>query len=232
MAAFDQSHARLARVLSADVANGAVDYAALKASPAELDAYLDEVAAVPEPEFKAWTRPQQIAFLINLYNASTLRLIADHYPVKSIKDIGGVFGNPWKQPVIRLWGRQTTLDEIEHGLLRAKYAEPRIHFALVCAARSCPPLRSEPFLAGRLITQLNEQARAFLAQPAKNRVDTGKQVLWLSPIFDWYRGDFTKDGKTLEEFLSPFFPLADAKRIRAGGLKVKFTDYDWSLNEK
>lgn len=230
--AFDHSHARLARVLSAQVANGAVDYAALKASPAELRAYLDEVAAVKEDEFKRWTRPQQIAFLVNLYNAATLQLIAYHYPVKSIKEIGGTFGSPWKQEVVHLWGRTTTLDEVEHGQLRAHYAEPRVHFALVCAAKSCPPLRSEPYLAGKLNAQLTEQAKAFFAQPAKNRVDMGKQVLWLSPIFDWYHDDFTKDGKTLEEFVRQYFPAAEAKRIGAGGLKVKFTEYDWALNAK
>ena len=230
--AFDHTHARLAKVLTTHVTGGTVAYAALKSAPDDLQAYLDEVATVKEDEFKAWTQPQQIAFLVNLYNAATLRLIADHYPVKSIKDIGGVFGSPWKQQVVRLWGRVTTLDEVEHGLLRARYAEPRIHFALVCAAKSCPPLRSEPYTAEKLDAQLTEQARKFFAQTAKNRVEADPQVLWLSPIFDWFRGDFTKDGRTLEEFVAPFFPEADAKRIRAGGLKVKFTDYDWTLNGK
>ena len=232
MAAFDHSHARLAKVLSASVADGAVDYAALKSSPTELRAYLGETAAVKEAEFNTWTRPQQIAFLLDLYNAVTLQLIADHYPVKSIKEIGGVFGNPWKQEVVHLWGRVTTLDEVEHGLLRARYTEPRVHFALVCAAKSCPPLRAEPYVADRLETQLTEQARTFCAQPAKNRVDAERPVLWLSPIFDWYRGDFTKDGRTLEDSVAPFFPVAEAKRIRDDGLKIKFTEYDWALNEK
>ncbi len=231
-AAFDHTHTRLAKVLSAHVVDGAVDYAALKSAPDDLRAYLDGVAAVKEDEFKAWTQPLQIAFLVNLYNAATLQLIVDHYPTKSIKDIGGVLSSPWKQPVVRLWGRVTTLDEVEHGLLRARYSEPRIHFALVCAAKSCPPLRSEPFTAEKLDTQLTEQARKFFAQTAKNRVDADRQVLWLSPIFDWFHGDFTKDGKSVEEFVAPFFPEAEAKRIRAGGLKVKYTEYDWALNGK
>ena len=230
--AFDHAHARLAKVLATHVTDGAVDYAALKSSPAGLAAYLDELAAVKEAEFKAWKQPQQLAFLLNLYNAATLRLITDHYPVKSIKDTGSLFKGPWKQEIVRLWGRTTTLDEVEHGILRARYAEPRVHFALVCAAKSCPPLRSEPYVADTLDAQLTDQARRFFAQPAKNRVEAATDTLWLSPIFDWFRADFTKDGRTLEEFVAPFFGVADAKRIRAGGLRVKFTDYDWSLNAK
>lgn len=230
--AFDHSHARLAKILSAHVADGWVDYAGLKADPTGLQSYLDEVAGVTEDEFKGWTEPQQIAFLLNLYNAATLRLVADHYPVKSIKKIGGLLSGPWKQEVVRLWGRTTTLDEVEHGLLRARYAEPRVHFALVCAAKSCPPLRAEPFVADRLDAQLTDQGKQFLAQPAKNRVDLAAKTLWLSPIFDWFRADFTKEGKSLEEAVAPFLADADARQVRSGGLKVKFTAYDWSLNAK
>lgn len=230
--AFDHTQARLAGVLSAHVAGGVVDYSALRRAPAELRACLDEFAAVTEAEFGKWTQPQQIAFLINLYNAATLQLVVEHYPVKSIKQIGGLFSSPWKQQVVRLWGRTITLAEVEHGLLRARYAEPRIHFAIVCAAKSCPPLRAEPYGADQLDRQLAEQARAFLAEPAWNRLDATTATLWLSPIFDWFRGDFTKDGRTLEAFLTPFFPEAEARRIRAGGLRVKFTHYDWSLNGK
>lgn len=230
--AFDHAYASLARVLAAQVKNGEVDYSALKAAPVELNACLADMAAVKEGEFKTWTEQQQIAFLVNLYNSSTLQLVADHYPVKSIKKIGGLLGNPWKLEAVRLWGRMTTLDEIEHGLLRARYAEPRVHFALVCAARSCPPLRAEPYVADRLDAQLTDQARRFFAQPAKNRVDAAAGTLWLSPIFRWFAADFTKDGRTLEQFVTPFFDEADAKRIREGGLRVKFTEYDWSLNSR
>jgi hypothetical protein len=230
--AFDHRHEKFAKVLAAQVTAGAVDYAALKSKPTDLSAYLNELAIVPEAEFKAWTPPQQVAFLINLYNASTLQLVADHYPVKSIKKIGGLFGNPWKLEVVRVWGRRISLDEVEHGLLRARYAEPRVHFALVCGAKSCPPLRGEPYIADQLDAQLTDQGRRFLQQTAKNRVDADSQTLWLSPIFQWYAGDFIKDGQTIESFVASYFGEKDASRIRAGGLKVKYTDYDWSLNAK
>lgn len=230
--AFDHTHSRLAKVLSAQVTNGAVDYAALKSSPAELRSYLNETAAVKEDEFKKWAQPQQVAFLLNLYNAATLQLVADHYPVASIKKIGGLFGSPWKQEVVRLWGRTITLAELEHGLLRARYTEPRIHFALVCAAKSCPPLRAEPYLPEKLDVQLTDQAKRFFAQPEKNRVEVATKTLWLSPIFKWFADDFSKDGRTLPEFVAPFFTEADAKSLRSGNFKVKFSDYDWSLNTK
>ena len=231
-AGFDPTHAALGQVLAARVTNGVVDYAALKAAPAGLDGYLATLAAVPEAEFNAWPEPARLAFLLNLYNATTLKLIADHHPVASIKQIGGLLKGPWKQEVVRAWGRVFTLDELEHKLIRAKYPDPRAHFAMVCAAKSCPPLRSEPYTGDKLAAQLDDQARVFLAQPAKNRVDAAAGTLWLSPIFKWFGEDFTASGKTVPEFVAPFLPEAEAKRVRAGGLKVKFTDYDWSLNGK
>ena len=141
-AGFDPTHAALGQVLAARVTNGVVDYAALKAAPTGLDGYLATLAAVPEAEFNAWPEPARLAFLLNLYNATTLKLIADHHPVASIKQIGGLLKGPWKQEVVRAWGRVLTLDELEHGIIRAQYPDPRAHFALVCAAKSCPPLRS------------------------------------------------------------------------------------------
>ncbi len=231
-AGFDPSHAAFGQVLAARVTNGVVDYAALKAAPAGLDGYLATLAAVPEAEFKTWPEPARLAFLLNLYNATTLKLIADHHPVASIKQIGGLIKGPWKQEVVRAWGRVLTLDELEHKIIRAKYPDPRAHFAMVCAAKSCPPLRSEPYVGDKLAAQLDDQARVFLAQTAKNRVEAATSTLWLSPIFRWFADDFTAGGKTVPEFVAPFLPGTAAKRVRAGGLKVKFTDYDWSLNGK
>ena len=231
-AGFDPAHAAFGQVLAARVTNGVVDYAALKAAPTGLADYLGALAAVPEAEFKTWTEPARLAFLLNLYNATTLKLIADHHPVSSIKQIGGLIKGPWKQEVVRAWGRVFTLDELEHKIIRAKYPDPRAHFAMVCAAKSCPPLRSEPYTGDKLAAQLDDQARVFLAQTAKNRVDAAANTLWLSPIFKWFGEDFTAGGKTVPEFVAPFLPEAAAKQVRAGGLKLRFTDYDWSLNGK
>jgi len=229
---FDHTHAGFARVLAANVTNGVVDYAALKAVQAELDSYLAGLSAVPRDEFGKWSRDQRLAFLINLYNAATLKLIVDHHPVASIRKIGGLLKGPWKQEVVGFQGGRITLDRLEHELIRPVFAEPRIHFALVCAARSCPPLRSEPFVAARLGAQLDDQARAFLAQSAKNRIDRAAKTLWLSPIFDWYASDFTQGGRPLVEYVADFLPPEDATELRTGSYRIRHTDYDWTLNDR
>jgi len=223
---FDHSHAAWTRLLARHATNGIVHYSALKASPDALRNYLGTLAEVPETRFREWSRPQRLSFLLNLYNAATLQLIVDHHPVPSIRKIGGVLKGPWKQEIVHVWGRVLTLDTLEHGILRPEYGEPRIHFALVCAAKGCPPLRGEAYVADRLEAQLEDQARTFLSQTSKNRVDAAAGILWLSPIFDWYGGDFTAGGKSLPEFVSPFLPAVAERK----SWKVKFTDYDWSLN--
>jgi Protein of unknown function, DUF547 len=179
----DQSHALLDQVLKNYVKDARVNYAALKSHPQELNRYLGQVAAVSESEFKGWTTKQQIAFLINAYNAYTIRLILDHYPVKGIKDIGSFLSGPWDQPVVHLFGQTLTLNTVEHKMLRQDYSEPRIHFALVCAAKGCPTLRGEAYVATRLDEQLDDQAKQFLANAQKNRVDIGEHTYYLSPIF-------------------------------------------------
>lgn len=230
---FDQGHGRWGRVLSALVQDGRVDYAKLKAEPGELDAYLKEITAVPAAEFAQWPEADRLALLINLYNAQTLRLIIDHYPLKSIRSIGTLPGAAWRQLIVRQGGRIMTLDHLENKVIRVEYNEPRIHFALVCAAVSCPPLRSEPYTGARLDAQLADQTRVFLATTAINRFDAATGTLHLSPIFKWYAEDFTKPAGSLAAYVKPFLPeaqrtaLADPAKVR-----VKFTDYDWALNER
>lgn len=230
-ATFDQSHSLLDKTLKTYVKDALVDYAAMKANRQDLDRYLGEVAAVPEPDFKTWTEKQRLAFLINAYNAFTLQLILDHYPVKSIKDIGGWLKGPWDQPVVHLLGRTRTLNELEHKILRVQYNEPRIHFALVCAARGCPPLRSEAYVADRLDAQLDDQAKQFLATANKNRVEAGEQVVYLSPLFKWYGVDFEKKSGSVLAALKPYWPKEAAAALTKGDFKVRYTDYDWSLNQ-
>lgn len=231
-AEFDQGHGKFDALLKQHVHDGWVDYAALKGSPKPLVEYLDQLAFVKESDFKLWPEKERFAFLINLYNAATLKLIVDHYPVASIKDIGGVFKGPWKQPVVRLFENVTTLDNLEHGIIRKQYRDPRAHFALVCAAKGCTPLRSEAYVASRLDEQLNDQARVFLGQSAKNRVDAGSHSLYLSPIFKWFSGDFEAKSGTVLKFLEPHFSEKNRKVLAGGGFKIRYTDYDWSLNDK
>jgi Protein of unknown function, DUF547 len=232
-AEFDRTHAAFARVLSANVANATVDYAHLKESPADLDRYLEQIAAVPPAEFVTWERADRLALLLNLYNAETLRLIRNEYPVKSIRSIGTLPGAAWRRPVVRFAGQILSLSHLENEIIRKEYEEPRIHFALVCAARGCPPLRSEPFVGARLTEQLSDQARQFLAMAEKNRFEPSTGVLWLSPIFKWYEKDFTGPAGSLKAYVQPYF-AADVGTVlgRATGVKVRFTEYDWELNDQ
>lgn len=169
--AMDHSHAVLDGLLGKYVKPSGVNYSDLKSNMSPLNTYLDAIAAVPESEFKQFSKDQQMAMLINLYNAATLKLVADHYPVKSIKDISAPSGGPWKQPIVRLFGKNKTLDYLENEVLRPDYKDPRVHFAINCASVGCPSLRSEAFQATKLSAQLDEQTRLFLKDTAKNRVD-------------------------------------------------------------
>ena len=229
---FDLQHGEWTRLLTRHVTNGLVQYAALHANPAELDHYLDGLAHVSEEQFDAWQRPDQLAFLVNLYNAATVQLIVSHYPVASIRKIGTVWKGPWKQETVHLWGQVMTLDALEHEIIRPRYQEPRVHFVLVCAAKGCPPLRGEAYVGARLEAQLDDQARQFLASPGKNRVEANERIVYLSPIFKWYGGDFeTKSGSVLTA-IRPFWPSTNSPALDLPGLKVRYTDYDWSLNEQ
>ena len=172
-----------------------------------------------------------MSFLINLYNAATLKLVTDNYPVKSIKDIGSVFKSPWKQKVVRLFSEKVTLDYIEHDLLRPTFNDPRVHFAVNCASIGCPSLRAEAFQASKLDAQLNEQGRLFLRDKSKNRLDAKNKTLFLSSIFDWFKDDFTAKSGTVEKFVAPYFPEGERKVILQSRLKMKNTDYDWNLNK-
>jgi hypothetical protein len=229
---FDPSHALFGKVLESYVRAGKIDYAGLQRDPGDLKAYLDQLASVSSNEFKTWSEPEQLAFLVNLYNAATLQLIIEHYPVETIRDIGSLWKGPWKQAFVRLFGEEVTLDHIEHDLIRKDYDEPRIHFALVCAARSCPPLRSEPYLPARLEEQFEEQGRVFLNAPSKNRVDVEERTVLLSKIFKWFSKDFEDQAGSILAFVRPYFPEETARRMKEEAFEVEYLDYDWSLNDQ
>jgi hypothetical protein len=218
-------HSSFDALLSRHVdAKGMVDYVGLQKSRASLDKYLKNTGAVNESTFRSWSEDEQLAFLINIYNAETLQLILDNYPVSSIKKIGGFLSNPWKRDVVALFGDEISLDKLEHGIIRKDYDEPRIHFAVVCAANGCPPLRPGAYTGAGLDSQLNEQTKQFLTDLPKNRIDG--DTLYLSPIFDWYGEDFTKNGRSLNDYVDPYM------KGDASGKKVRFTDYDWDLNKQ
>lgn len=223
---FDQTHKAWDRVVSKRVKGGNFDYKGLKKNRADLDRYVDALAAVRKSDFQRWNAGDRLAFLINLYNAATVQLVVDHYPVRSIRDIGGEKG-PWKTPVVRVFGTKVTLDHLEHEMIRAGFREPRIHFAVNCASVGCPPLRDEAFTGARLELQLREQTDAFLRNRKINRLDGN--VLRLSPLFDWFKEDFTRRGQSVEDYVAPYFSKSDQKKIFSG-VKVEFGEYDWSLN--
>jgi len=221
--AFD--HSALTGVLQTHVnGKGMVNYKALKSNPGQLDAYLNKTGAVSEKELKSWSKDEQLAFYINVYNAETLKFIIDNYPVDSIKDLGGFLSTPWDKKVVTLFGEKATLNTVEHKIIRKEFEEPRIHFALVCAAISCPPLRREAYTAAKLDSQLDNQARVFMAQKEKNRIEG--DTLYLSSIYSFYKGDFTKGGRSLNDYVDPYIDGSTA------GKEVEFTDYDWSLNKQ
>lgn len=214
-----------AQLLQRHVRDGVVDYRGLKKEEQTLDHYLEVLEKVDSGTL---SHPEQFAFYINAYNAWTLKLILTGYPgVKSIKDLGSLFKSPWKKKLCRLDGRVMTLDEIEHGILRPRFADPRVHFAIVCASKSCPPLLSEPYRGRTLDTQLEAAARAFINDPRSNRFEGG--VLYLSRIFKWFAKDFGNDpagfvGRYAEGQLAA--GLQGAPRP----LKIEYLDYDWRLN--
>ncbi|MBD8524462.1 DUF547 domain-containing protein [Pseudomarimonas arenosa] len=212
-----------------------VDYGGMRADRARLQAYLDRLSAFPAEHFARLDRLDQLAFLLNAYNAFTVALVADGGPqIESIKDLGSLFRSPWKQRFFDLLGERRHLDEVEHELIRGNpgLADPRIHFAVNCASVGCPALRPEAYEGAKLEAQLDDQTRRFLADRSRNRVDG--DTLWLSPIFRWYRQDFGDDDPPWPFLREHAATLADEPAgravVRAGQLDIEYTDYDWSLN--
>ena len=226
--AFD--HSAFERLLKAHVVDGGVDYDAFARAP-EFPGYLDQLARAQPDTLSAKDR---LAYWINVYNAYTIQLVNAHEERQSIRNINKTLGvlkamGPWKEEMVKAGGKTMSLDHVEHEIIRKGFQEPRIHFALVCAARSCPPLRREAYTGERLEAQLDDQARIFIAQsPDKNRVDVERATVHLSPIFSWFKDDF---GPDLGRFLARYFPDGPARRLlESGKFKMVETPYDWSLN--
>jgi hypothetical protein len=235
--AFDHSHAAWDGLLKKHVAvrEGAkasqLRYAGMAQDRAALTLYLNSLAQVQESELGGWTQAQQMAFLINAYNAFTVQKILTRYPgIRSIWDFGRLFGNPFKDRFFTLLGKRSSLDDLEHETLRKRFREPRIHFALNCAAVGCPMLREEAYVAGRLERQLEEQAARFLSDRSRNRLAAGR--LEVSKIFEWFREDF----EPRQAYLAKYADLladnaAGRKQVVQGQAPLFFLDYDWTLND-
>jgi hypothetical protein len=216
-----------AELLDKYVKNGVVDYQGFKNEEANLDRYLK---ILEDTDPKKPPRNEQFAFYINAHNAWTIKLILSAYPdVKSIKDLGSLFKSPWKKKIARIDGDVITLDAIEHDILRPRFKDPRIHFAVNCASKGCPPLRSEPYRGDTLDRQLTEMTQNFINDPQYNRFQ--ENTLYVSSIFKWYSEDF-KDG--IVGFFRQYAEddLKGRLQKRGGEIKVEYLDYDWSLNGK
>lgn len=224
------NHGIWAELLARHVNNGRVDYAGIKAREDRLDQYLK---VLEDTSVDNLSREEKFAFYINAYNAWTVKLILSGYPgVKSIKDLGSRWNplkTPWKKKICRLDGKLLSLDQIEHDILRPEFKDARVHFAINCAARSCPPLLSEPYRGAALSRQLDSSTRAFINNP-RNTYLKG-DTLHVSRIFKWFEEDFDGDavGFVKRYAEGSFRVELDGKSTP---LPVEYLDYDWSLNGK
>lgn len=206
--------------------NGDVNYMALKKDRRQFDVYIDFLSN--NGPKASWTDNEIKAYWMNAYNAFTLKIILDNYPVKSIKDIGGIIykvNTTWDVEFIEIGEEKLTLNDIEHKKLRGQYNDPRIHMAVNCASFSCPRLRNEAFVANKLEEQLDDQSRLFVNNPDKNDLSNPSKPK-LSKIFDWYSGDFEKNGNSVIGFINQY---SDVKIEKTATLK--YLEYNWSLNE-
>lgn len=227
------------RVIDGGIATQ-VDYSAMAADRSVLKAYLGEVAAIPRSTFDSWPLADQLAFLINAYNAWTVEVILSEYPdINSIRDIGFFLSSAWNQDFASLFGEPVTLDEIEHDMIRGwgLYQEPRIHFAVNCAAIGCPALRAEAFVGEDLEAQLEDSTKKFLADRSRNYFDNGR--MYISSIFDWYEEDFEMGWggiDSVSEFLAGYaleldIDTATASKLRSGDMRIRHLRYEWGLND-
>ena len=244
-------HTEFTRLLASYVSEGKVSYARLKKDEKKLDHYLDSLAKIKASNFSYYSIDQQVTFLINAYNAYTLKTILENYPkikkgwfkkgrkLTSIKNIS----DPWGAKKHMLLGEKVSLDYIEHKQLRKNYSAPLLHFALVCAAKSCPYLRNEAYEADDLHSQLNEQTAQFFSLPENMLWDADTKTLSVSSILKWYGEDFISDyynkdtlprlsekDNAIVNLVKKYVPDKELASKLFNVQRVDFLPYDWSLN--
>jgi hypothetical protein len=218
-----------------DPAKG-MNYKALKAQDkATLDNLRRQMATV---EVQALPRPDQLAYWINLYNISVVGIVVDNYPVESIKDLSTdpiVRLNIFKKPLVDTKRGKVSLNDIENEKIREGFKDPRIHFAINCAAKSCPSIRPEPFVGSQISQQLDDQTRKFLNGPNGIRLEKkgGALVLHTTKVMDWFGEDFDKWGGGQREFIIRYAASDKRKQIETAGsqVEIKYHDYSWKLND-
>lgn len=221
-------HSVLDNLLRRHVRDGWVDYAGLKLKEAGLAAYLKTLSDIKPTEHG---RNELLAMYINAYNAATLKLILENYPgLESIKDLPEE--KRWKAKRWLIAGQKLSLDELEHQVLRARFREPRIHFAINCASIGCPPLRSEAYVAGRLDEQLRAQAEYVHRNERWLRLDPDGNKVYLTPLYDWFKSDFQATGHSVLEYASQFSPELRKLLQRQSVTEIDYLPWDWDLNGK
>lgn len=202
--------------------SGIVDYKSFKADQTKLDNYISYLEKT-NPD-ASWSDSKKRAFWINAYNAYTIKLILENYPLKSIMDVKEGGKSAWKIPFAKVGGKTYTLDHIEHEILRKKLFDPKIHVGVNCASGSCPKLGNVAFTEDNIDTELTKLMKAFVNDPTRNKLD--KKKIQISEIFNWFKGDFTKNGSVID-YLNQY---SDTE-IKSNA-KISYLKYDWSLNGK
>jgi len=253
--AFDHDHFLLSEVLSEHVNKGLVNYRALKKNPAGLNEYLQELADIDPEAFKLWTRQQQLALWINAYNAYTIKVILDHYPIEhswmadplgqypdnSIRQIKGI----WDKVNWAVMGKQFSLNHMEHVIMRRELVDARIHFVLVCASKGCPYLENRAFEASDLDKRLDQAGRSYIYDSHRVRIDRKNKIVHLAQIYKWFDEDFEEGTQYKQLFdkhsskeagvLSWVYRYAnkeDRELLKNNDFKIAYLYYDWALNEE
>ena len=235
---FDQSHALWTEVLKKHVKGTNFNYGALKKDQASFQKYLTQLHAVTPAELKSWNRNQRYAFWINVYNAHTIQIIVENYPLKSIRKLDTGFGlnSVFDKEFIEMQPHhpkgsddKLSLNDVEHEILRERFKDARVHAAVNCASISCPPLLGEAFVALRLEKQLNAQMAAFINDSSRNEFDAKRDKVKASSIFKWFGADFERDAGSVTEYLARF--AAPDKKVLLKTAKLSYLDYDWDLND-
>lgn len=197
----------------------------------ELKKYNATLSAVTKAEFDKWSKDQQLTFLINVYNSFTIQLIADHYPVNSIKDRKISWLSPFNKEFFVLFGKKRSLSEVEHKMIRKWFEEYRIHFAIVCASIGCPALQNKAFTPENMEELLAKGQDIFLGDNTRNRYDEKTNEIQVSKIFKWFKEDFEKKHGNIKNYFWSVWKMDESKKAKFMKADVEHLDYDWNLNK-
>ena len=222
------SHELFDQVLQEHVdEKGRVNYTKLKANPEKFEAYLD-LLAFADPEALSYN--ERLTFWINAYNALVIKGVVNHYPITSVRKVK-LFNGFFSRLKFQAAGKMYTLNQIEHGIIRTEFVDPRVHFVLVCASSSCPPLWNRAYTAETLEERLETATFNFIRNPEQVRIDRSKRRVYVSKIFKWYDDDFKEGYDGAVDFLADYLPSEDAEYLESTDVKLHYLDYDWTLND-